>query len=54
MSDFNQSFAKILNTLNAEQLEAVQRIEGPVLVVAGPGTRARSVRSRTDATRGIV
>ena len=38
MSDFNQSFAKILKALNAEQLEAVQRIEGPVLVVAGPGT----------------
>ena len=38
MPDFNQSFAKILRSLNAEQLEAVQRIEGPVLVVAGPGT----------------
>ena len=38
MSNFNQSFADTLRSLNAEQAEAVRHIEGPVLVVAGPGT----------------
>ena len=38
MSNFNQSFADTLRSLNAEQAEAVRQIEGPVLVVAGPGT----------------
>ena len=38
MSNFNQSFADTLLALNKEQAEAVRHIEGPVLVVAGPGT----------------
>ena len=38
MSNFNQSFADTLRSLNAEQAEAVRHIDGPVLVVAGPGT----------------
>jgi DNA helicase II / ATP-dependent DNA helicase PcrA len=38
MSNFNQSFADTLRTLNAEQAQAVKHIDGPVLVVAGPGT----------------
>jgi DNA helicase II / ATP-dependent DNA helicase PcrA len=38
MSEYNAQFAKTLKTLNKEQLQAVQHIEGPVLVVAGPGT----------------
>ena len=38
MSNFNQSFADTLRSLNVEQAEAVRQIEGPVLVVAGPGT----------------
>lgn len=32
------TYKKILNMLNPAQLEAVQTIEGPVMVVAGPGT----------------
>jgi len=35
---FNPQFNKALNQLNTKQKEAVNNIEGPVLVVAGPGT----------------
>jgi len=35
---FRSSFSKAINQLNAKQKEAVEHIEGPVLVVAGPGT----------------
>jgi len=34
----NQKFQDILNKLNNEQLAAVNKLDGPVLVVAGPGT----------------
>lgn len=34
----NEKFQKALNSLNDKQREAVNKIEGPVLVVAGPGT----------------
>lgn len=34
----NSEFARALRRLNPEQLRAVQTIEGPVMVLAGPGT----------------
>lgn len=34
----NEIFQKALSGLNEEQLKAVNHIEGPVLVIAGPGT----------------
>ena len=36
--EYDQSFLKELSLLNPAQKEAVNSIEGPVLVVAGPGT----------------
>ena len=35
---YNKSFEEALNLLNPEQMDAVSHIEGPVLVIAGPGT----------------
>lgn len=35
---YNQKFQDILAQLNEEQLAAVNKVDGPVLVVAGPGT----------------
>ncbi|MEM0993796.1 MAG: ATP-dependent DNA helicase [Bacteroidota bacterium] len=35
---YNEQFLKILQQLNPAQQRAVEQIEGPVLVVAGPGT----------------
>ncbi|HEY4521750.1 MAG TPA: ATP-dependent DNA helicase [Candidatus Paceibacterota bacterium] len=50
------SFNKLYNKLNPEQKEAVDTIEGPVMVVAGPGTgktqvltlRIANILQRTD------
>ena len=38
MSNINNKFQETLKMLNKQQAEAVNAIEGPVLVVAGPGT----------------
>ena len=38
INKYNENFRKALATLNENQLKAVNQIEGPVLVIAGPGT----------------
>jgi DNA helicase-2/ATP-dependent DNA helicase PcrA len=38
LTKYNEKFKQALAQLNPEQLEAVNQVEGPVLVIAGPGT----------------
>jgi DNA helicase II / ATP-dependent DNA helicase PcrA len=38
LNRFNDNFRKLYSQLNPEQKEAVDRLEGPVMVIAGPGT----------------
>ena len=38
MPDFNKNFKQTLASLNAQQRAAVEHIDGPTLVIAGPGT----------------
>ncbi len=38
LSKYNENFLKALAKLNENQLKAVNQTEGPVLVIAGPGT----------------
>ncbi len=38
MPDFNKNFAQTLASLNKQQRAAVEHIDGPTLVIAGPGT----------------
>jgi len=38
LNKYNQKFQEALTGLNPEQLAAVNKMDGPVLVVAGPGT----------------
>ncbi len=35
---YNEKFQEALNKLNPEQLSAVEQMDGPILVIAGPGT----------------
>ncbi len=36
--EYNEAFLQVLQQLNPQQREAVDQIEGPVMVIAGPGT----------------
>lgn len=38
LNKYNEKFLEALSRLNAEQLAAVEQMDGPVLVIAGPGT----------------
>lgn len=38
INKYNENFKKALESLNENQLKAVNQIDGPVLVIAGPGT----------------
>lgn len=59
---YNQKFQEALNGLNPEQLAAVNKMDGPVLVIAGPGTgktqilaaRIGKILTDTDATPGEI
>src|SRR5215472_17625618 len=52
----NEAFAAAYNALNEAQRAAVDRVDGPVLVIAGPGTgktqllsaRVANILTRTD------
>src|SRR6201985_2947121 len=54
---YNEKFQEALSKLNPEQLSAVEQIDGPVLVIAGPGTgktqilagRIGKILTETDA-----
>src|SRR3989344_2484955 len=58
----NQSFADQYKKLNPEQKEAVDTVEGPVMVVAGPGTgktqvltlRVANILQKTQVNPGNV
>ncbi len=55
---YNEKFQQALSQLNAEQLAAVNKMDGPVLVIAGPGTgktqilaaRIGKILTETDAS----
>src|ERR1700743_1493171 len=55
---YNEKFQEALNKLNPEQLSAVEQMDGPVLVIAGPGTgktqilaaRIGKILTETDAS----
>lgn len=60
--ELEEQFKTDYNSLNAEQKQAVDRIEGPVLVVAGPGTgktkilsmRIANILLRTDSNASNI
>ncbi len=59
---YNLEFQKALSGLNSEQLAAVNKMDGPVLVIAGPGTgktqilaaRIGKILTDTDALPGEI
>lgn len=49
-SNDNQQFGQIFKNLNSKQQEAVSHIEGPVLVIAGPGTGKTQILAARTAS----
>ena len=57
LNKYNEKFQQALEQLNPEQLAAVNKMDGPVLVIAGPGTgktqilaaRIGKILTETDA-----
>ena len=45
MTPSQHQFAKAIEKLNTPQKEAVERIDGPVMVLAGPGTGKTDIKS---------
>jgi DNA helicase-2/ATP-dependent DNA helicase PcrA len=45
LTEYNQQFQEALNKLNKVQKKAVDTIEGPVMVIAGPGTGKTQILS---------
>jgi len=57
-----KAYKQALSKLNQEQKQAVETIDGPVLVIAGPGTgktqllslRVASILEKTDTDAGSI
>src|SRR3546814_18640408 len=47
---YNIAFRKAMEALNEAQLQAVSHIEGPVLVIAGPGTGRNQILAASIGT----
>ena len=62
MDSMNQVFSERYKKLNTKQKQAVETIDGPLLVIAGPGTgktellsmRAANILDKTDTLASSI